>query len=277
MLDFGRCDELQLAVVREVIDALASSSDLNPDDLMVVGASCRDILPSAFGHGFPLRGTTDVDVAIALPDWAPFEELTQSLEPIGTTGIRYLIRSIPVDLVPFGDVEDPTGSVTPTRRDEDMSVFAFREVFDHASNLPLAEDLQVRIPTPAGFCALKMSAWANRSVAGELRDGPDIAAAVHWYAESKIIQNRLYGTDEGTEVLISAEMDVRLASAEVLGLDLAREIGPDRVGELGSRWSESIRRQLTREFGHETIPDWPADPSRRAAVIDALCSGIGIR
>jgi predicted nucleotidyltransferase len=141
MLDFGRCDELQLGVVREVIDALASSSDINPDDLMVVGASCRDILHSAFGHGFPLRGTTDVDVAIALPDWAPFEELTQSLEPIGTTGIRYLIRSIPVDLVPFGDVEDPTGSVTPTRRDEDMSVFAFREVFDHASNLPLAEDL----------------------------------------------------------------------------------------------------------------------------------------
>jgi predicted nucleotidyltransferase len=72
-----------------------------------------------------------------LPDWAPFEELTQRLEPIGTTGIRYLIRSIPVDLVPFGDVEDPTGSVTPTRRDEDMSVFAFREVFDHASNLRL--------------------------------------------------------------------------------------------------------------------------------------------
>jgi predicted nucleotidyltransferase len=158
-----------------------------------------------------------------------------------------------------------------------MSVFAFREVFDHASNLPLAEDLQIRIPTPAGFCALKMSAWANRSGAGELRDGPDIAAAVHWYAESEIIQNRLYGTDEGTEVLISAEMDVRLASAEVLGLDLAREIGPDRVEELGSRWSESIHRQLTREFGHESIPDWPADPSRRAGLIDALCSGIGIR
>jgi predicted nucleotidyltransferase len=53
MLDFGRCDELQLGVVREVIDALASSSDINPDDLMVVGASCRDILHSAFGHGFP--------------------------------------------------------------------------------------------------------------------------------------------------------------------------------------------------------------------------------
>jgi predicted nucleotidyltransferase len=156
--------------------------------------------------------------------------------------------------VPFGDVEDPTGVVTPTRRDEDMSVFAFREVFDHASDLPLAKDLQIRIPSPAGLCALKMSAWANRSVVGELRDGPDIAAAVHWYAESKVIQNRLYGTDEGTEVLISAEMDVRLASAEVLGLDLAREIGSDRVGELEARWSEPIRRELIREFGHETIP-----------------------
>jgi predicted nucleotidyltransferase len=67
MLDFGRCDEQQLSPVRRVIEALASLGDINPHDLMVVGASCRDILHSALGHGFPLRGTTDVDVAIALP------------------------------------------------------------------------------------------------------------------------------------------------------------------------------------------------------------------
>jgi predicted nucleotidyltransferase len=77
MLHFGKPEAGQFALVKQVIEELRLLSDIDPDDIMVVGASCRDILHAAHGHGFPLRGTTDVDVAIALPAWAPFEHLTR--------------------------------------------------------------------------------------------------------------------------------------------------------------------------------------------------------
>jgi predicted nucleotidyltransferase len=155
--------------------------------MMVIGAACRDILHASYGHSFVLRATRDIDVALSLSEWEPYDRLTQSLRRAGHTGIRYLVRDIPVDLMPFGDVEDPTGVVTPAARREAMDVFALREVFEHSSTLSLGEDLQIRIPSAAGYCALKMSAWANRSTTGESRDAPDIAAALYWYMESEAI------------------------------------------------------------------------------------------
>ncbi|QNE18604.1 hypothetical protein F1D05_12675 [Kribbella qitaiheensis] len=274
MLRFEKSDVGQFTLVKQVIEELHLLSNIDPDDIMVVGASCRDILHAAYGHDFPLRGTTDVDVAIALPAWAPFERLTQQLKPTGSTGIRYLVGSIPVDLMPFGGVEDPVGTVMPARRAEDMDVFGFSEVFARALKLPLAEDLQIRIPSAAGYCALKLSAWVNRSVDYEFRDGSDIAAVVYWYLESKAIETRLYETAEGVAILLATSADRLLASAALLGRDLAAEIGPERVRELAVRWPTSVRHKLVSEIGHETLPRWTSDGQRRIAVVDALCNGI---
>lgn len=274
MLDFESIDARQFTLVRQVIEELRPLSDIDPDDIMVVGASCRDILHAAYGHDYPLRGTTDVDVAIALPAWAPFDRLTEQLKPTGSNGIRYLVGSIPVDFMPFGGVEDPAGTVMPRRRSEDMDVFGFSEVFAHALKLPLGEGLQIRIPSAAGYCALKLSAWVNRSVDYEFRDGPDIAAVVSWYSESEAIEVRLYETDEGIETLLAAGSDRLLASAALLGRDVAVEIGPERVIELGARWPTAVRRRLANGLGHATLPRWTGDEERRTAVTDALCGAI---
>jgi predicted nucleotidyltransferase len=274
LLRFEDVDDRKFDVVRLVVEELLKLGALEPDDLMIVGASCRDILHAALGYEFPLRGTTDVDVAIALPSWPPFEELTQQLQPAGDNGIPFLVQEIAVDLVPFGAVENPVGSVMPARRDADMNVFAFSEVFAHARHLPLAPDLVVRIPDPAGYCALKMSAWASRSADSEFRDGADIAAVIYWYAESPVIEERLYRTEEGIPILLAAEMDLRLAAAELLGRDLALLIGAERTEELAARWSPKVRSRLPAALGHETLPGWPADRQRREAMVEKLCSGV---
>lgn len=59
-------DPRYLDLVRSVVQELRKLSEINPDDVMVVGASCRDILHASYGHDFRLRSTHDVDVAIAL-------------------------------------------------------------------------------------------------------------------------------------------------------------------------------------------------------------------
>ncbi|MFI5712693.1 hypothetical protein [Kribbella sp. NPDC051620] len=274
MLSFEGIDVRQLDLARVVVEEILELGDIDPAEIMIVGASCRDVLHAGQGHSFSLRATTDVDVAIALPAWAPFEELVQQLRPAGDNGIRYLVRDIKVDLMPFGEVEDPVGSVLPVRRDEHMDVFAFREVFDGSLTLPLGAELSVRIPDPAGYCALKMSAWANRSLVNEFRDGADIAAAMYWYLESPVVEDRLYNTDEGIAILLATEVDRLLASAELLGRDVAVKIGPERTRELKARWPASVRSRLAGELGDETIPGWTAEWSRREAAIERLCAGL---
>ena len=67
MLDLTRCDrELLRPVDAVVTELLAKSTDLRADDVMVVGAICRDLLQSALGHDFALRATVDIDLGLAV-------------------------------------------------------------------------------------------------------------------------------------------------------------------------------------------------------------------
>ncbi|MDQ7902967.1 hypothetical protein RB614_00345 [Phytohabitans sp. ZYX-F-186] len=108
MLDPTKCDPAQLDLVDVVVtELLAKSTRPGADDVMVVGARCRDVLQSALGHEFPLRATTDIDLGLAVANWRACEELTETLPLAGDTGIRYRVVSGDVDLMPFGPAEDP--------------------------------------------------------------------------------------------------------------------------------------------------------------------------
>lgn len=267
-------DGRRLDLVSRVVDDLRAVSDLDTQDLMIVGACCRDILHASLGHTFPLRASHDVDVAIAMSDWIPFEQLTHRLVSAGDTGIRYVVNDVLVDLLPFGAIEDPAGIVSPATRSDSMDVFAFQEVFDSAAVLPLPSGEQIKIPTIAGFCALKMSAWANRSEVHEYRDGPDLAIASFWYSEEQSVLDRIFDTDEGNQIYLDADANVRRAAATFLGRDVAAEVGPELARALSDRWSPRVRRRLGREYGHETVPNWPTDLAQRAEIIDALAIGV---
>lgn len=118
MADLATCDPALLQLPDMVVsELLAQSSGLRPADIMIVGAHCRDILRSASGQKSGLRTTEDVDFGLALSDWAAYNKLTRELQPTGNTGIRYHVAGLPTDLMPFGDLEEPSASppspVTP--------------------------------------------------------------------------------------------------------------------------------------------------------------------
>lgn len=96
----------------------------------------------------------------------------------GTNGLRYLVADIPLDIVPFGSVESPPGVSVPPRRNAPVNVQGMQQAFDHALELPLPDATVIRIPTPAGFVALKMHAWVDRATDYEDRDAYDLAVAV---------------------------------------------------------------------------------------------------
>ncbi|MFD4402900.1 hypothetical protein ACFWPH_09060 [Nocardia sp. NPDC058499] len=189
---------------------------------MVIGAHCRDLLHTAFGRADALRSTSDIDIALAVKGYHEYQRITADLPRTGATGVRYSIANTAVDVVPFGDIEDPTGTTPLPGRTESLDVFGFQEVFDRSIELLIPSGYRIRLPTPAGYAALKLKAWCDRSVNGEYKDAADIATACGWYQQDDDISASLFDPESGrVELLIRAEMDVDVASLYLLGQDVA--------------------------------------------------------
>jgi len=275
VLDFSRCDDRDLDLARTVATFLQESSKtFRPERAMLVGAVCRDLLHKASGSDHRLRATNDVDIGVALSEWSAYNDLVDALGRPGPNGIQFSVGGIPVDLLPFGAVEQPAGTVRPPTRSEGLSVFGFQQVFDAALQLEIAPDITMAIPTIAGYTGLKMAAWADRSIVGEYKDGPDLAVAVSWYDQSSEVTDRLYDSSAGQATLQRFEFDGLLSAAALLGADLAAELGPDLVEDLRSPWIRSRLDLLPTYLGNEFLPGWPADQGRRAAIATALASGL---
>jgi predicted nucleotidyltransferase len=277
LLDLLKCDPGLLQLADAVVgELLTKSNRLRAADIMIVGASCRDILQSALDHDFDLRATGDIDLGLAVANWAAYDELIQALPVAGKTGIRYQVAGVPADLMPFGAVEDPPGMVTPAARREPMSVWGFAEVFEAALPFVLPGAGAVRIPTVAGYAALKLVAWLDRSAYGEYKDASDLATAVYWYAKSPEVETRLYDTDAGQDVLLREEADDSAAAAHVLGMDIVEVIGAVRATELAGRWPESRHDLLYPSMTVTNAPDWTRSSDRRRELVRALERGLGI-
>ena len=150
---------------------------------------------------------------------------------------------------------------------------AFEEIFATSLPLSLAPGLAIRLPTVAGYAAAKMGAWLDRSEWNEVKDAPDLALILHWYFESTDVSDRLYQTPHGNDVLLHEDTDLPLASAHLLGVDVAETIGPARLTEMLERWpgdAELLIRELVVRGG----PPWTRDTQRRLNFLNALNRGL---
>lgn len=274
MLDFNRIDERLLDGADVVVSELQRRVGIDPGQVMLVGAECRDVLHSALGHEVGLRLTDDTDIAIAMTDWRAYDDIATTFPRSGHTGVRYVVDAVHVDIMPFGDVEDPSGVVTPRQHGEGMIVFGFDDVFARSLPLTLPTGSTIRIPTIAGYTALKMRAWIDRSSYGQNKDGKDLAVALYWYSESEAVRDRLFDQEAGQALLDRLEWDQDLASANLLGADIRGQLSPQNRGDLVSRWAEVDRDYLSRSLELPAGLAWTGDRARRLALIDELLSGI---
>jgi predicted nucleotidyltransferase len=175
-------------IIRVVHAALTHADQLRPDDVMVVGAWCRDAWHHALGHTFATAMTHDLDLALALSSWDAYAALTDAFPRVGDTGIRFRVADVIVDLIPFGDIEHPEGTALPPTRDTGLSVWAFEEIFQAALALDLPDVGVVRIPTVPGFAAAKLGAWLDRSAWLEVKDAADLGLVLHWCAQPPAAQ-----------------------------------------------------------------------------------------
>lgn len=124
MIDLTRVDRRLYDTVTPIIDELVDAVEVDPVQIMLVGATCRDILHAGFGHSFAVRATTDVDLGIAVSDWQTSDRIDERYRRIGSNGIRYRIAGTPVDVMPFGGIENPEGISSPSARGRTLSCSA---------------------------------------------------------------------------------------------------------------------------------------------------------
>ena len=193
----------------------------------VVGAKARDLVLH-YAYGIPQRrATNDIDFGLLMSDWGEFDHLKRALTATGkfithpSMEHRLLSDELAaiVDLVPFGEIENPKGVVAwhpdfTTR----MSTLGFREAWEKSVRVRLAEDLEIAVASPAGLALLKLVAWDDRHYQ---RDAQDLSLLLSTYLDAGHAEE-LYGEQaEHADLLDAPEFDYEQAGARILGRDMA--------------------------------------------------------
>ena len=224
------------SVPKATLDVLKAVDRVARDlgvDYFVLGATARDIvLYGVFGID-PERGTQDVDLAVAVSDWSQFDLVKAALvatndfsaDPSTPHRLFHrddrLKKAYPLDLLPFGGVEDDSQKIVwPPELDVVMNVAGYREALTAAQEVELAPRFIVRVASLPGLAVLKLLAWADRGI-GDPRDATDLVTIMRRYNDAGN-EDRLYGEESG--VLERVEYNTDLAGPRLLGKDAARII-----------------------------------------------------
>ena len=228
---------------------IADIAEQNKLPFFIIGATARDIIfEHAYGIKAP-RATRDVDLAVQVARWQDFERLKENLIATGELvndekmiqRLRYHDQ-IPVDIVPFGDIEANGNILWPPEYSIKMSVVGFQEAYGHTQIVRLRENpaLDVHVVTPAGLMVLKIIAWNERYPQAK-KDALDIAF---------ILRNYIDAGNEGLlweqhDDLMAEDHDYRQAGARMLGREIAKILSPES--------KRLLKEILSHETGEQDI------------------------
>lgn len=244
---------------------------------MLIGAEARNFIHRRLGHTFAYSSTQDIDISFVTADWDSYERLTLGLRPVNDSGIAFDVAGYHVDIIPFGQLESTSGVLTPPWRANDpIDVFGMSAVYEAADTLSVAGRTVLRIPTVAGYAALKIKAWIDRSIPsrGIHKDGADLGLVLFWYENEATVQDRLWGDDSAALRLHSYDLPV--AAARLLGQDIRTLLGAASADLLVSMWTDASRNLLARNLAPR---DYRAalklgEPEQIVARLAALTDGL---
>jgi predicted nucleotidyltransferase len=233
----------------KIYELIAEVADQNNTQFFIIGASARDIIfEHAYGITAP-RATRDIDLAVQVATWHEFQRLKDQLIVTGQFGSTKMEQrlmyqnNIPVDIVPFGAIENEGLISWPPENDIEMNVTGFQDVYDKTQLVRLREnpELDMFVVTPAGLMVLKIIAWDERKSLTQ-KDAFDIEF---------ILQNYVEAGNEG----FLWEYYEDLAADENHGyyLDGARILGREMAKILSPQSKQLIQNILAAETGEQKI------------------------
>lgn len=254
-------------------------------DYFVGGALARDlILQHVFGKNTG-RATRDVDLGICIDDWGRLDalrtHLIQSGSFVSKTGMahRLIYRppehtfGIPLDLLPFGRIERPDGTIAwPPGMDIVLNVAGFAEARTSALMVQIAADLVVPVASLPSLAVLKLIAWHDRHRETP-KDATDFLLIARHYADAGNL-DRLYETE--SPLLQVADFDPELAGAMLLGKDAARVCSPSIAKTVTGILADGPYRRLIDQLLRTTqLAGDDAATARVEKFVDAFFYGFG--
>jgi predicted nucleotidyltransferase len=264
MIDLSTSTDPDIAVAGRVLAVLDVAAKAVGVDYLVVGATARNILSVAWFDRLPSRATRDVDVAVAVPDWPAFRQLTAGLTPRGGAhafAVPLAGSPVEVDIVPYGGVEEPDRTVH-LPDDHNLNALGIQEVFAAAATAQLPAGPEVRVPTIPGLALLKIITWRDRRLLSR-RDATDLDEIINWYAEGPFL-DQLY---DDVDILGRYDFDIALAAAHRLGRHIGLLAGRDcTTAVLAILGDDESRARLANDMGRPPT----GDPARLWALAGGL-------
>jgi len=271
-----------------VLKAVAEACGKMEADFFLIGALARDVLlEHIYETEVPLT-TGDVDIAVAVEGWQAYEDLRRALaEEHGFENgpEKQRLRSpegTPLDLVPFGGVEEEGGKARfPPEGSPELTVLGFEAAWEAARMVRFGEGLVgegnggkgplLRVASLEGLALLKLLSW-NERPRKRARDAQDLCLLLqHFYdARLELITERhadLFDTDSFSKPK---------ASARALGRELARLL---RDRALEKLLVDTLRRETadihqSRLARAMRAPGCHPQVEIRFACLEALLAGI---
>ena len=220
----GKIDQSLVEVI-ESVNAITSELAI---PFFVVGASARDIVFSAMFDIPTRRATLDVDFAIRVQSWDEVQALVSKMLSVDSfrqdkrMQQRFMFKGITIlDIVPFGGLEKPPGSIQwPLDDGFIMSTIGFEEAFDYSIIVQLKKnpDLEIKVCTPPGLAILKLMAW-HEKYPERSKDAKDILFLMEHYIDAGN-DSRIH--DQDKDLMENQDFDYGFASPRLLGRDMAK-------------------------------------------------------
>jgi predicted nucleotidyltransferase len=254
----GKISEPLISIYALIAD-IAGQNNL---PFFIIGATARDLIfEHAYGIKAP-RATKDIDLAVQVANWQEFEKLKDQLMATGEfTSDKQVQRlryrdEIPVDIVPFGDIEANGNISWPPDYSIEMSVTGFQEAYNHTQVVRLVENpaLDVHVVTPAGLVVLKLIAWNERKAQSK-KDALDIAFVLRHYVGE---WNRPLLYEHHEEIIIAEDYDETKVGARMLGQEMSKMLSSPTHQLV----SEILRTQTGEQAHYRLVEDMLTTPEQ---------------
>ena len=223
-----------------LFETLQSIHDILRQDgheLIVVGATARDIAFRLYQEAPAKRKTFDLDVAVSLGNWDAFYKVAAALSDNNFEKLpakqKFLYKCkdnsnvYEVDLVPFGDIADSVRESIPWPPDgtPEMSVKCYNDIMAHAIDVSV-EDIHFKIAPLAGQFIIKLDAWNDRNDR-EDKDATDMMSILMRYYDAMAFSCE----DRWPDEITVDDIDDRsiMPGAEWIAVDSAKMLSTEHL------------------------------------------------
>jgi len=183
-------ESLNNPLLFELLEKLTTFFNSINSEFYIIGATARDIIISGIHNQEARRKTADLDIAIAIPDWSMFQEISDLIEKLEDFHKSrkekqrfYYKRDFKLDIVPFGEIARTDNHIYwPPDETHAMSVIGFTQVAKHTLDVDIDGKLTVKIASLPGIFILKLAAWRDRNRVTN-KDAEDMAFLISIYLE----------------------------------------------------------------------------------------------